>query len=397
MALSKKLMTRIVIGVVVAIVILFIIWKFRGRSNYAADTLSTASAGTPEASFYSNLATCQNTFTASTLGSVSVNSAIDCANGTVTVWTLLSHPYTTGSSIYVQGVSSAGTTRDVTVGYNTVTGTPVTVDSVLGTHKYTYKAIGGTCTANTSPTITQMGYSWVSTNDDVNGKNATRTDCITSNVQTYMDGKCPWTSRDPTSGTELTALTAYKNNIAAINDSYDNFVYTAPGTATAGKPTLDMIQAARQADYTGATRLYLSTVCPDYYRQTSGATGYNPASTADPKLPNTPYMDYTGPTAAANTVGFDKTRVTLANIITWAKYASTVSPIVSSNNVYQSGGNATGSAGLISGTTYGTSVYDKKSSASASYFPNMMNWEIAQDVGPGTMTKAGGIESVTTQ
>ena len=422
MALSKKLLVRIAIGVAIAIVAIFIIWKIRSRSTYVTSTLSTAVSGTTEATFYSNLATCQNVFTTTTLGSVTVFTDVSCgSDNKITATTLLPHPFVAGatpSRIYVQGVSSDGSTMSTTKGYNTTPGNPVSVSDYIDNHRFKYPSTDGTCSSNTSPRIVQFGYAWLSTNDSVNTANVVRTTCITSNVQIYMDNKCPWTSKTPTSadmtatatggGVPWTTYQTYKDtNLAIINDAYANLVLTAPATATATEPSLTMIQAAREADYTGATRAYIQSVCPDYYAQTSG---YNPGTTADASLPNSPYNAYQadlttatlsgGATALLGSIGFNKNLVTKANILNWAKYASVTNAVQTTNGVYSGGGVFDGSDFLLKPSTLGTSLYNNSTGvtqsgstapASTTTFQGSKNWEIAQDVGPGTVTKYGPI------
>ena len=381
MQLTRKLVTRVVISVAILIVVAFVIWKMKRKSNYTVESIKAGTSGSVEYSLYSNLAACQNTFTESTLGDVVVHDSISCTNSVVSVHTILPHSYTTGSTIYVQGVSSDGTTMETSKGYNTNPGVPKSV-TVTDNRTFTYTAVDGTCSA--SPVITQNGYSWLSTKDNVNTANVTRTTCITSNVSTFMDAKCKWTSVTPTSAAGATqeqvdAYNAYavgnSSNLGIIKDAYANLILVAPQTPSATKASAAQVKAAREADFTAATRKYLNTVCPGYYAQTSTV---NPATGAVANFPNTPYNSYASTTTqTTGVVGFNPAQVTDANILAWVPYASEVV-----NNVF------TGLNPLVSGST----SWNLKTTGSN--FPGMTNWEIAQDVGPGTITTAGTFRQV---
>jgi hypothetical protein len=388
MALSKKFLSRLAICVAVAIVILFIVWKIRNKSKYTVTSLKTGAAGSLEASFYSNVSNCQNTFTLSTLGSVMVFSALTCDTATkkVTALTLVPHKYTSGQTVYIQGASSDGTTTDSTFGYNTKSGVPVAVTpDATDVRKFTYDAIDGSC--STAPALAQFGYSWLSTDTTTASANVIRETCISSNVQTYMDNKCPWTSKTPatTDTTAYAAYTAYQTNLTKVKDAYANIILTAPSAPSATKASLAQIQAAREADFTAATRMYLNAACPvGYYAQASGT---DPGSAAATKIPNSPYSGYVADTAATTGVnGFNKTLITDANILNWAKYSSTVG----------ADGNFTGTAPLSASTAAGDPLRYSYKTGSTTFASGMANWQIAQDIGPGTVTMSGTIPGTMT-
>ena len=388
MALSKKFMSRLAIGVAVAIVILFIVWKIRNKSKYTVASLKAGAAGTLEGSFYSNVSNCQNTFTLSTLGSVMVFSGLTCDAATkkVTAMTLVPHKYTAGQTVYIQGASSDGATTDSTFGYNTKSGVPVAVTpDATDVRKFTYDAIDGSC--STVPALAQFGYSWLSTDTTTASANVIRETCISSNVQIYMDNKCPWTSKTPetTDTTAYAAYTTYQANLTKVKDAYANIILTAPSAPSATKASLAQIQAAREADFTAATRMYLNAACPaGYYAQASGT---DPGSAAATKIPNSPYSGYVADTAATTGVnGFNKTLITDANILNWAKYASTVG----------ADGNFTGTAPLSASTAAGDPLRYSYKTGSTTFASGMANWQIAQDIGPGTVTMSGTIPGTMT-
>ena len=379
MQLSRKLVTRVVVVVAILVVLGLFVWKMSSKSKYTIESIKAGAEGTPEGILYSTLATCQNTFTESTLGSVVVHDSITCTGQTVTAHTVLPHKYTNGSTIYIQGVSTDGTTIETAKGYNTLPGVAAQV-TVTSNREFTYPAVGGSCGG---PSITQNGYSWLSTYDNVNTANVTRTNCITTAVSTFMTAKCKWAGGNtvPTAadGDAYTAYTAYAigetSSLGVIKDAYANLLLTAPTTPTATKASAAQIKAAREADFTAATRKYLNTVCDGYYAQTSTI---NPAVNVVPNYPNTPYKDYKNTTTqTTGEIGFNPSQVTDANILAWSQYASEIV-----NNTF------TGAAPLVTGSTN----WNMKSGGTS--FPGMTNWEIAQDIGPGTITTAGTFNQV---
>ena len=395
MALSKKFLTRLAIGVSVAIVILFIIWKIRNKSKYTVDSLRTGAAGSLEASFYGNVSACQNTFTLSTLGKVMVFSSLTCTGSTVTATSLVPHNYTGTSTVYIQGASSDGLTIGSTFGYNTRVGTPVTVTpDATDVRRFTYPAIGGSC--STTPALSQFGYSWLSTDTTTSSANVVRETCISSNVQSYMSSKCKWAT--PTvpggsvaipvaaDGAAYTAYTAYQANIKKVSDAYANIVLTAPTVPTATQAGLVQIQEAREADFTGATRLYLNAACPTgYYAQVSG---FDPGVEAEALIPNSPYNTYVADTAATTGVnGFNKTLITDANILNWARFASAVNPADQK---------ATGLGPLTTSTATGDPLRYSYKTGSTTFASGLANWNIAADIGPGTVTMSGTIPGTKT-
>lgn len=383
MALSKKFLSRLAIGVSVAIVILFIVWKIRNKSKYTVDSLRTGAAGSLEASFYGNVSACQNTFTLSTLGKVMVFSSLTCTGSTVTATSLVPHNYTGTSTVYIQGASSDGLTIGSTFGYNTRVGTPVTVTpDATDVRRFTYPAIGGSCSS--SPALSQFGYSWLSTDAATSSANVVRETCISSNVQIYMDNKCKWSVSGnvpvAADGAAYTAYTAYQANIKKVSDAYANIILTAPTVPTATQASLVQIQEAREADFTGATRLYLNAACPTgYYAQVSG---FDPGVEAEALIPNSPYNTYLADTAATTGVnGFNKTLITDANILNWARFASAVDNL----NV------STGLAPLTTSTATGDPLRYSWRTGSTTFASGLANWNIARDIGPGTVTRSGTI------
>ena len=210
--------------------------------------------------------------------------------------------------------------------------------------------------------------------------------CVSGKVSTYITAKCPYTSGDEPASTDTAGKAAwdvYQANIRAIRAAY------VPRVAEANTTTfkLETIRAARKADLTGATRLYLATACPSttgpgFYTQadygtsvtTDATTGQTTVTATTVTYPDPVSQKYASWTAAATTgagYGFDPTRVSgtsgQANILAWAVGAG----VIPDNTITPTG------ALEATGTKY--------NAASAAGIPN---WLVARDFGPGTIGTA---------
>jgi hypothetical protein len=201
--------------------------------------------------------------------------------------------------------------------------------------------------------------------------------CVSGKVSTYIQTKCPYTNGEQPAATDTTgrtAWTAYQANIRAIRDAYNAQVTAGANDAT----YLTLVQAARKADLTGATRQYLATACPsttgpgfytpaDYGTSitTDATTGQSTVTMTKDTYPDPVSAKYSSWTSAANAgYGFDATRITRANIETWAVGAGVIAD------------NAAAPTAALAPT--GT----KYTNASSAGIPN---WVVARDFGPGTI------------
>lgn len=200
-------------------------------------------------------------------------------------------------------------------------------------------------------------------------------ECISSNVTSYYNARCPYLVPDAATGKYL-ALTggagapaatynAYKADIDAINAKYTPLISAAGQTYST-----NIIMAARKADFTGATRKYFATLCPDLYS--------NSSSTSTQTL----YTGWTSSATTGTTYGWDSSKVTLARIWEWAKYAG-VPPTISGTTYTAPTAPLIGAPAL--GDTFPvanacSSLYTVTPSGSAN-----VNWQLAADNGPGTV------------
>lgn len=143
---------------------------------------------------------------------------------------------------------------------------------------------------------------------------------INNRVGRYVTDKCPEVSSGtvPTDATKVPFWNTYQSDLAKVQQAY----YTVVGAATpTSAPPSEQVLAARKADISGATRKYIATVCPNFYKTT----------TADPSTGYTTWAYVATGTASAN--GLLGSDVTPANVTTWAGYAAKTKSTTSSLTV----------------------------------------------------------------
>jgi hypothetical protein len=213
---------------------------------------------------------------------------------------------------------------------------------------------------------------------------ATFNQCVRSNVGFYVDTKCAWVTTDvngnviaPTAvGTngatqaQVNAYTQFTNDQNAIQAAYIDLFTRSSDTTS---PTIEMVDAAFKADLTGATRRYLSTVCPDYFR----------TATTDPSATYSAWRVVTGttaPTAYSFWAGATD-KITAAAVNTWAGKAARYT----NNDVSTSAGldpYTVGAPYLAAGSTYSANSTIAKPGSAGTFY---QNWEVSRDNGPGTI------------
>ena len=254
---------------------------------------------------------------------------------------------------------------------------------------------------------TTYSQAYITANGDAaaitTARNALKT-CVSGKVSTYVQQKCPYTNGIQPGLTDggaattatTTAWTAYQANIRAIRVAYAPLILGADATLP-----VETVRAARKADLTGATRKYLSTVCPatpgpGFYTSadhgmttttdSAGLTVVTPnANVTYPDDVSQKYSEWNNyaatPSGATLTYGFfgGTSFLTRAKITAWAVGAGTL-------------------VAAADGTTPApTSGGSKYSSASG----GIPNWVVARDFGPGTVgsaipvTYTGGASPVT--
>lgn len=205
----------------------------------------------------------------------------------------------------------------------------------------------------------------------LNPNASTFTTCIETQTTTYYNSMCPYLSTDPSAANGapaayVTAKTTLTNETASTSATSIGSAYTGlkNSASTAMTP---VVNAARKADITGATRKYMATVCPNYYVTATG--------TATPSNYTTWAVYATASAAGASTYYFQTDRVkfttaaektsVLSKITEWAKYAAQ---------------NPTNTGGPTAPLVSGCNLYNAMSADGVT-----PNWKLAQQYGPGTV------------
>ena len=208
-----------------------------------------------------------------------------------------------------------------------------------------------------------------------NGGYATTADfdaCIQNAATAYYNSMCPWTSgqNTPVLGTPVYAARATRDGeISSTSNNTDSIGKSYIGVKnSASADMVKVVNAARKADVTGATRKYLTTVCPNYYTTATGTAGASSYATWG--------IFTTAPSASAAASAayyFNTTLVKFANktekdtvnkrFREWAKYAAdnptlaNPTALIPASTLF----NVTGPSGIP-------------------------NYKLAQQFGPGTVT-----------
>ena len=194
--------------------------------------------------------------------------------------------------------------------------------------------------------------------------------CISSNVLSYYNTRCPYLVPDANTGKYLAlsggagapvaAYNAYKADIDAINAKYTPLISAAGQTYST-----NIIMAARKADFTGATRKYFATLCPDLYTTSTDTTS------------QALYAGWTSSATTGTTYGWDASKVTLDKIWEWAKYAG-VAPGTTGNTYTAPAAPLIGPSAVLAACA--GSLYSTTPTGST-----VPNWQLAADNGPGTV------------
>lgn len=160
---------------------------------------------------------------------------------------------------------------------------------------------------------------------------------INTRVNTYVTNKCGAASGAQPPSTDTAATTAwnaYQSDLGKIQGAYLVINNNATPSTT---PTSEQVIAARKADISGATRKYLATRCPKFYK----------TETADPTSTYTSWsLVESGASTPATGNGFFKPNVTTGNISSWAQYAAKTKS-TSANLTVQPGTGAVASIGSL--------------------------------------------------
>jgi hypothetical protein len=211
---------------------------------------------------------------------------------------------------------------------------------------------------------------------------------INNRVGTYVTNKCDAArGTQPTDGDGAAATTAwntYQSDLGKIQAAYLVINNNASPSTT---PTSEQVIAARKADISGATRKYLATRCPKFYKTES----------TDPTATYTAWtLVESGASAPATGNGFFKPNVTTENIKSWAGYAARTNS-TSANLTVQPGTGVVASIGSV--TVPDTSGFEVNDSIQFTYQTVNKDTGVTTTSGPitGTITavSAAGVSPAT--
>jgi len=391
MDLSSPKLRKILIGLAIFTVVVFITIKIWRRSYYSYPNTSEDA---------------QVSITAMTSGTPA---------GSTTV-TATGHNFKVGDIVLlkVTGLTFAGTSG-VMPTVSGATGTPVIVATVtigvsftfVGTFTGTFTATGATAESIGYGVMTELKSALVTCQDTYataiiaagtnqaakDTANTTRTFCIATAVAPYTRGHCQWlpaagstTIPEPqaTNPLAFAAWSTYQNDIKLIQTAYVQASNRAAAGSFAGIATTatasDIVSKARAADITGATQKYLATVCPGFYQ---------PGDSTQPD-PSPVYKTWTARQEATDSVATTVTHfyapttgITDAAIMNWAQYARTVTFTATTATV---SGGLTATVGLLAPVASGgygpIGTYTDKSGGTT----GAENWRTAYIKGPGTVS-----------
>jgi hypothetical protein len=160
---------------------------------------------------------------------------------------------------------------------------------------------------------------------------------INTRVNAYVTSKCGAASGTAPPSTDAAATTAWNTYQANLGKIQGAYLVINNNASAATNPTSEQVIAARKADISGATRKYLATRCPNFYKTES----------TDPTATYTAWtLVESGASAPAAGNGFFKPNVTTGNIATWAGYAARTKS-TSANLTVQPGTGVVASIGSV--------------------------------------------------
>lgn len=139
----------------------------------------------------------------------------------------------------------------------------------------------------------------------------TRSTCIKNASSAYVTGRCAASTGTAPAATDPTYAfyTRYQTDIVTIQQAY------VPAQRQITSTDTVLLNAARKSDMAGATRRYIASACPAFYK---------PSIVTDPD-PTATYAAWS--TGETVTNGFKPSLVTVASITAWADYSAVQYPV----------------------------------------------------------------------
>ena len=301
MNLDEKIIKRLIVGMVIFIVVVFIAWRWRSKSKYVYPETTTAVGTFAVTAITTGLATATTPYyikvtTSAAHGFVASGSARDTVifRGFTGANTGLNYPR---QMILYNAAGLAATEFAVLVPPTVVPAfnTGITVETGYKNYQTLLQAAVTTYNQSVNDSalgIYLAGTSSKSTSDALALTNKQAVYTAASNE--YVTNKCPYGSinndyyldpsgsgkpsipNDPARALYDTYRVTSGKGIAKIQNDYNPIITASSAAAVTGTPlnyyvNTTAVQQARKADITGATRAYLSTVCPGFYTDTTGS------------------------------------------------------------------------------------------------------------------------------
>ena len=302
MNLDEKMIKRLIVGLVILIVVVFIAWRWRSKSKYVYPETTTAvgtfvvTAITPVSATATTPSYLKVT-TATAHGFVASGSARDTVifRGFTGANTGLNYP----RQMILYNASGLATTEFAVLVPPTVVptfNTGITVETGYNNYKNLLQAAVTTYNQSVNDSALGIYLTGTSTQATSDAKAlASKQQVYTDASTEYVTKKCPYGSQnndyyldpsgsgkpaipnDPARALYDTYRLTSGKGISKIQNDYNPIITASSAAAVTGTPlnyyvNTTAVQQARKADITGATRAYLSTVCPGFYTDVTGST-----------------------------------------------------------------------------------------------------------------------------
>ena len=302
MSLDEKMIKRLIVCMVIFIVVVFIAWRWRTKSKYVYPETTTA-VGTFTVTVISTVsatATAPSYLkvkTSTPHGFVASGSARDTVifRGFTGANTGLNSPRQ--MILYnASGLAADGTEFAVLVPPTVVPtfNTGITVETGYNNYKNLLQAAVTTYNQSVNDSALGIYLAGTSTKTASDALALTNKQAAYAAASTeYVTNKCPYGSQnndyyldpsgsgkpaipnDPARALYDTYRLTSGKGISKIQNDYNSIITSSTSTAVTAPDyykNTTVVQQARKADITGATRAYLSTVCPGFYTDTTGST-----------------------------------------------------------------------------------------------------------------------------
>lgn len=239
-----------------------------------------------------------------------------------------------------------------------------------------------------------------------------KTTCIEGITRTYLKSRCLAVDTDPNVQNDTTLSKAYGENYTKVKSAFTTditnirsaFLNIFSNPPTSGWPvalssstvnvepndttptdfTQYVIKKARDAAIAGATRKYIASLCPEYFKTNDKGDSTNA------------FKAWTYPAVSTDATGALKPQVTAQQVIDWAKRAGwkkvAADGSVSEEPLYKWPGNISITPSYTAG---GAKDIDYGKTGMGATTPTYKNYEVARYNGPGSTIATGTTDAVS--